>query len=230
MFTREISLIGNKNFDEIQKKCVCVIGIGGVGGHAIETLVRAGIKHIIIVDYDIVDITNKNRQIIALDSAIGKKKTDVMKQRILEINKDAEVIIIDKKINNDNIDIIFNYKIDYLIDACDTVSVKKELIKQCLKRNIKFISSMGTGNKLDPSKLQICDIRKTNYDPLAKIIRKFVKDEKINNKVMVVSSNECPKKIKGNISSISYVPAVAGILCASYVINNIIEMVSDKND
>lgn len=230
MFTREISLIGNKNFDEIQKKCVCVIGIGGVGGHAIETLVRAGIKHIIIVDYDIVDITNKNRQIIALDSTIGKKKTDVMKQRILKINKDAEIIIIDEKINNDNIEIIFNYKIDYLIDACDTVSVKKELIKQCLKRNIKFISSMGTGNKLDPSKLQICDIRKTNYDPLAKIIRKFVKDEKINNKVMVVSSNEYPKKIKGNISSISYVPAVAGILCASYVINNIIEMVSDKND
>ena len=181
MFTREISLIGNKNFDEIQKKCVCVIGIGGVGGHAIETLVRAGIKHIIIVDYDIVDITNKNRQIIALDSTMGKKKTDVMKQRILEINKDAEIIIIDEKINNDNIEIIFNYKIDYLIDACDTVSVKKELIKQCLKRNIKFISSMGTGNKLDPSKLQICDIRKTNYDPLAKIIRKFVKDEKINN-------------------------------------------------
>ena len=89
---------------------------------------------------------------------------------------------------------------------------------------------MGTGNKLDPSKLQICDIRKTNYDPLAKIIRKFVKDEKINAKVIVVSSNECPKKTKGNISSISYVPAVAGILCASYVINNIIEMVSEKND
>lgn len=223
MFDREVALIGEDKLLKIQNTTVCVIGLGGVGGHAAETLVRAGIKNIIIVDYDIIDITNKNRQIIALNSTIGKYKTEIMKKRLLDINEECNVIIINEKLTDNNMDIIFKYNIDYLIDACDTVIVKKKLIKECIKRNIKFICSMGTGNKLDPTKLEICDIRKTSYDPLARIIRKFINDSKINEKVMVVYSKEKPIKSKNCISSISYVPSTAGILCASYIINTIIK-------
>jgi len=222
MFEREIKLIGTDNFKKIKTKTVAVIGIGGVGGYAVESLVRAGIQNIIIVDYDIVDITNLNRQIIALQENIGEKKVLVTKKRINDINPDCNVTIIDKKLDEYNTKELFNYKIDYIIDACDTVKVKEQLILECVKRNIKQISCMGTGNKLNPELLQITDIRKTSYDPLAKRLRKYVKDNKINNKVMVVSSLEQPKKIDGVIASISYVPSVAGLLCASYVINDII--------
>jgi len=222
MFEREIKLIGINNYNEIKSKTVAVIGVGGVGGYAVEALTRAGIENIIIVDYDIVDITNLNRQIISLQDNVGKHKTEVTKERILSINPNCNVITINKKLDEDNLTELFKYKIDYLIDACDTVKVKEKLILECLNRKIKQISSMGTGNKLNPEKLSICDIRKTSYDPLAKKIRKFVTDNKIKDKVMVVSSIEQPKKIEGSISSISYVPSVAGLLCASFVINDII--------
>ena len=222
MFDREVKLIGLDNLEKIQKSKVCVIGLGGVGGHAVEALIRAGIANIIIIDYDIVNISNKNRQIIATDRTIGKKKTIVMKDRILEINKNVNITIIDEKINSDNINLIFDNEFDYLIDACDTVSVKKEIIKKCLTKKIKFITCMGTGNKLDPSKLKICDIRETNYDPLARLMRKFIRDQKITEKIMVVSSTEIPKKVEGSVSSISFVPSIAGIMCASYIIKSII--------
>ena len=222
MFDREVKLIGLDNLEKIQKSKVCVIGLGGVGGHAVEALIRAGVENIIIIDYDIVNISNKNRQIIATDRTIGKKKTIVMKDRILEINKNVNITIIDEKINSDNINLIFDNEFDYLIDACDTVSVKKEIIKKCLTKKIKFITCMGTGNKLDPSKLKICDIRETNYDPLARLMRKFIRDQKITEKIMVVSSTEIPKKVEGSVSSISFVPSIAGIMCASYIIKSII--------
>lgn len=222
MFDREVKLIGLDNLEKIQKSKVCVIGLGGVGGHAVEALIRAGIENIIIIDYDIVNISNKNRQIIATDKTIGKKKTIVMKDRILEINKNVNITIIDEKINSDNINLIFDNEFDYFIDACDTVSVKKEIIKKCLAKKIKFITCMGTGNKLDPSKLKICDIRETNYDPLARLMRKFIRDQKITEKIMVVSSTEIPKKVEGSVSSISFVPSIAGIMCASYIIKSII--------
>ena len=222
MFDREVKLIGLDNLEKIQKSKVCVIGLGGVGGHAVEALIRAGIENIIIIDYDIVNISNKNRKIIATDRTTGKKKTIVMKDRILEINKNVNITIIDEKINSDNINLIFDNEFDYLIDACDTVSVKKEIIKKCLTKKIKFITCMGTGNKLDPSKLKICDIRETNYDPLARLMRKFIRDQKITEKIMVVSSTEIPKKVEGSVSSISFVPSIAGIMCASYIIKSII--------
>lgn len=222
MFDREVKLIGLDNLEKIQKSKVCVIGLGGVGGHAVEALIRAGIENIIIIDYDIVNISNKNRQIIAIDRTIGKKKTIVMKDRILEINKNVNITIIDEKINSDNINLIFDNEFDYLIDACDTISVKKEIIEKCLAKKIKFITCMGTGNKLDPSKLKICDIRETNYDPLARLMRKFIRDQKITEKIMVVSSTEIPKKVEGSVSSISFVPSIAGIMCASYIIKSII--------
>lgn len=223
MFEREIKLIGESNYNKIKSTTVAVIGLGGVGGYATEALVRAGIENIIIVDYDKVDITNLNRQIIALQNNIGMYKTEAEKERILNINPNCNITIINKKLDENNLIELFNNDIDYIIDACDTVKVKEQLILECIKRNIKQISCMGTGNKLNPELLSITDVRKTNYDPLAKRIRKFVKDNKINKKIMVVSSIEQSKKTEGTISSISYVPSIAGLLCASYVINDIIK-------
>ena len=223
MFDREIKLIGKDNYNKIKSKTVVVIGVGGVGGYSVEALVRAGIENIIIVEYDIVDITNLNRQIISLQDNIGMYKTEVIKSRINNINPNCKVTIINKKLDEENLIELFDYNIDYIIDACDTVKVKEQLILECVKRNIKQISCMGTGNKLNPELLSITDIRKTSYDPLAKKIRKFVIDNKIKKKVMVVASTEQPKKVEGAISSISYVPSVAGLLCASYVINDIIK-------
>lgn len=223
MFDREIRLIGLEKYDLIKSKTVAIIGLGGVGGYALETLVRSGIESIILVDYDTIDISNINRQIIATTKNIGTKKIEAAKLRALEINPNCKVTTLDLKLNEDNIDSLFNFKIDYIIDACDTISVKKRLILECHKRKIKLISSMGSGNKLDPTKFSICDIRKTSYDPIAKIIRKFVIENKIKEKVMVVSSTEAPKKIEGVISSISYVPSVVGIYLTTYVINDIIK-------
>ena len=223
MFEREIKLIGEENLEKIKSKTVAVVGVGGVGGYAVESLVRAGISKLIIIDYDIVDITNLNRQIISLQSNIGKYKTDVIKERINNINPDCNVITINTKLNEENLYLLFNEKPDYIIDACDTLKVKEMIILECKKRKIKLISSMGTGNKLNPELLKITDIRKTSYDPLAKKIRKFVVDNKIKGKVMVVSSVEQPKKVEGVISSISFVPPISGLLCTSYVINNILK-------
>lgn len=179
MFTRLEKIVGSGNLEKIKTKTVMVIGIGGVGGYTVESLIRSGIEHIIIIDHDTIDITNKNRQIIALDSTIGRKKVKVMKERILDINKNCQVETLDVFLDSTNTSkYIEKYHPDYIVDACDTITAKKEIITCCLKNNIKFISSMGTGNKLDPSKLKISDIRKTSYDPLAKIMRKWINDQK----------------------------------------------------
>lgn len=207
---------------KISNLSVLIIGLGGVGSFAIESLARSGLKRLVLVDYDIVDITNLNRQIEALNSTIGVKKTDALKDRIKDINPNIEVITIDQFIKPENIDLLFQTDIDYLIDACDSIETKKEIIRQCLKRNVKFISCMGTGNKLDPSKLEITTLTKTTYDPIAKILRKMVKEEHINKKITVVSSTE--KGIATNDKtpgSTSFVPATAGLLCASWVVNDI---------
>ncbi len=222
-FERLKKMVGEESLTILSSKTVLVIGIGGVGGHVCEALVRSGINNIIIVDGDVVDETNLNRQIIALNSTIGKAKVDVMKARIKDINPECQVKTINEFITPDNIELLFKTKIDYLVDACDTVPAKKRIILECLKRKIPFISCMGTGNKLDPSKLEIIDIRKTKNDPLARIIRKFVKDEKINKKVLVLSSSEVPIKTEDSTpGSTAFVPASAGLLIASYLIRDII--------
>ena len=223
MFERLELLIGKDNVKKLNNTIVLVIGLGGVGGILTETLVRNGIENIIIIDNDTIDITNKNRQIIALDSSIGKKKTDVMKERLLDINSNCKVEIISDFIDKNNIDLLFKDPVDYVIDACDTVSTKILLIEECLKRNIKVISSMGMGKKLDISKLKIMDIRKTSYDKLAKVVRKKLKDDGINEKVMVLSSDEEPIDTKENIGSYSPLTSYAGLLIADYVIKDIIK-------
>ncbi len=224
MFERLEKIVSKDSLKKLKNITVMVIGIGGVGGYTVEALVRSGINNIILIDHDTVDITNKNRQIIALDSTIGLKKVDVMKNRILDINKECSVTCLDLFLDKTNtFDIINKYKPDYVVDACDTIEAKKEIILSCIKLNINFISSMGTGNKFDPSKLYITDIRKTDYDPLAKIMRKWVKDEKIKEKITVLVSKEAPVKTGDRTpGSTSFVPSSAGLLIASHIFNKII--------
>lgn len=222
-FDRFKKLISEDSFESISSKTVLVIGVGGVGGYVVEALVRSGIGKIIIVDGDMVDETNINRQIIALSSTVGQSKVDVFEKRIKDINENCEVIKINKFIDASNIDILFDYEFDYLVDACDTVSTKLALIDRCVLEKRKFISSMGTGNKLDPSMLEIVDVRKTVNDPLARIVRKHVKDKRINDKVLVLSSRELPIKTGDRTpGSTSFVPSSAGLLIASYIIRTFI--------
>ena len=221
MFDRTISLIGEINFKKIQEKTILVVGIGGVGGYATESLVRTGIKNIILIDHDTIDISNINRQIISTNKNIGNVKVDEFKKRILDINPECNVITHKLFLDRTNYNLLDNYKIDYIIDCCDSVDTKKLLIDYSLEKDIKLISSMGTANKLDPTKLEITDIRKTSYDPLAKILRKYVNDKKINKNIIVVSSTEEPIKNK-NLSTMIFVPATAGLLCSQYVIKDII--------
>ncbi len=222
MYERIIKLIGEKNLNKIKNKTVCIVGLGGVGGFATEAIVRSGVDNVIIVDYDRIDISNLNRQIITNQNNIGESKVQEVKKRIKSINPNCNITIIEEKIDSNNINLIFQNKIDYLIDACDTITTKEALIIECTKRKIKIISSMGTGNKLNPTLLEICDIRKTSYDPIAKKIRKFVADNKIKDKIPVVYSKEQNPKFQGNIPSMIFVPATAGLLLANYVIRDII--------
>lgn len=221
-FERLYSILGEKK-DDVKNLKVLVLGLGGVGGYTVETLARCGIKKLVLVDYDTVDITNINRQIIAFHSTVGKKKIDVFKERIKDISKDIEVELLDKKITKENIDLLFNYDVDFIVDACDYMETKKELIKECLNRGQKFISSMGTALKLDPTKLEITDLSKTEYDPIAKVLRKYVKDEKLKGKIPVISSKEKPLKKELELGSVSFVPSVAGILITSYIVREVIK-------
>lgn len=222
MFERTISLVGLDNFERIKEKNVLIVGLGGVGGYATESLVRSGIHNLILIDHDTIDITNLNRQIISNSKNIGNDKVDEFKKRILDINPNCNVITHKLFLDRTNYQLLDNYKIDYIIDCCDSTDTKKLLIDYSIEKDIKLISSMGTANKLNPMKLEITDIRKTSYDPLAKILRKYVNDLKTNKKIMVVSSTEQPLK-RESLTSLVFVPASAGLLCANYVITDIIK-------
>ena len=217
------SLIGEDKLNKLLNAKVLVIGIGGVGGYTAESLARSGVGEIHLVDHDIVDETNINRQVIALYSTIGKNKVDVMSERINDINPNINVVSHKLFVDETNIDSLIK-DVDFVVDACDTVSTKLSIILTCKKYDVPFISCMGTGNKMNPSKLKIMDIKNTSYDPLAKKIRKFVKDNRIKGKVMVVCSDEekyC--EVTTPIPSNSFVPTTAGLLASSYVINEIIK-------
>ena len=225
MFNRLELIIGNK-INILKNKTIMLIGLGGVGGHAFESLIRSGIENIIVIDNDIIDITNLNRQILAYQSNIGKPKVEIAKQIAQNINPNCQITSIQNFLDENNIEDIFNQPLDFVIDAIDTIKSKKIIIKKCIEKNIPFISVMGTGNKMHPELLEITDIRKTEYDPIAKIIRKMVKEEKINKKVPVIFSKEKPL-IKDKIGSNAFVPATAGLLATSYVINTLLE---DKHE
>lgn len=221
MFNRLELLIGKDFLDKIKSKRILIIGLGGVGSYALETLIRSGVSDVIIIDGDKIDESNLNRQLMSLKSNIGKNKTDVWEERIKDINPDVKVLKYNLFIDKNNIDMLFENKIDYVIDCCDTIETKFYLIKYCLLNNIKFISSMGMANKMDIYKIKQTDLSKTSYDPVAKKLRYLIKKNNIKGKIPVVSSIESPKKCK-NLGSISTVVADAGICITDYIIKDII--------
>ena len=221
-FSRLIQLIGNQKLQKITDSTVLIFGIGGVGGSAIEAIARSGYGTIILVDKDTVDASNINRQIIALDSTVTKLKTEVMKQRIHDINPECNVITYPLFYNFETKDAIWENKIDYVIDCIDTITFKIDIIRECVKRDIKLISVMGTGNKFHPEKLELIPLSKTEYDPIARVIRNKLRKELNIDKIMVVASKEVPLKVNSqefSPSSNAFVPNTAGIIAASYIFN-----------
>ena len=222
-FSRLENLIGTLSLEKLKNSTILVAGCGGVGGSVVEALARSGVGNLILVDYDKVDITNFNRQVIATNENIDKYKIDCFKDRINSINEECNVITYNLKIDSDNIRDIFNTKIDFVVDAVDDVKAKESIINYCIENNIEFISSMGTGNRLDPSKLIIMTLDKTYNDPLARVMRsKF--DKSLQKKITVCSSTELPLKVKDKtvIGSNAFVPSSAGLLIASYIIKKLI--------
>lgn len=223
MLERLEKILTEQEYSKIKNLNILLIGVGGVGGYTLEALVRMGVENITIVDYDVITLSNLNRQIITTRKNIGNSKVLEAKKRAESINPDINIITINEKIDKDNYLRLFKTHYDFVIDACDTITTKLVLIEYCVKNKVKIISCMGTGNRLDPSKIEITSIWKTNNDPLAKVIRKELRNRKINKNTPVVTSREVPRKIKDrNPGSSSLVPSVAGIYLASYVINETI--------
>ena len=220
--------------DQLNKFCnsnVLIVGIGGVGGACFEALVRMGIKNITIVDGDTFSTSNLNRQLLCTNSNIGHSKVKEALLRAKSINSDILVDCKEMFLNEANIDEIDYSKYDYIIDCCDTMTTKLLLVKKALEYNVKIISSMGTGNRLDPTKLEIMNIWKTENDPVAKAMRKMLRDNNIKYKLPVLCSTELPIKISSRTpGSVSFVPNVAGFCIASYVFNDIINYGSDLNE
>ena len=226
-FQREIMLIGKENLEKLKKSKVIIYGIGGVGSFVCEALARAGIGNLILVDYDKIETTNLNRQIHALHSTIGEQKTEAMKNRILDINPKAKVETYYNKETKEKEEELINETINYVIDCVDTITTKLKLIETAKRKNIPIISSMGTGNKLDPTKFEITDIYKTSVCPLAKVMRKELKKRNIKNLKVVYSKEEPITQIenqeKRTPASISFVPSVAGLIIASEVVKDILK-------
>jgi len=223
-FSRTELLIGKEGIEKLQKAKVAVFGIGGVGSYTVEALARAGIGHLVIVDYDKYDITNINRQLGAMHSTIGKYKVDVMKDRILDINPTAIVEAYrPDKIKDEEISLI-NSTVTYVVDAIDTMPNKIKLIEKCKQENVNVITATGAANKLDATKFEVSDIYKTSVCPVCKILRKELKGRNIKD-LKVVYSKEMPKKTSNEektLGSISFVPSVAGLIIAGEVIKDII--------
>lgn len=227
-FSRTELLIGKEGLEKLQKSKVAIFGLGGVGSYVVEALARSGVGHFVLVDNDIVSISNLNRQIIATMDTIGKAKVDISKERILSINPEA-VVETHKEFFLKESEDIFDETFDYVIDAIDTITGKIEIIVRANKYKVPAISSMGTGNKLDPSKFEITDIYKTSYCPLAKVMRKELKQRGIDS-LKVIYSKEIPIKVnvydeekkKAIPGSISFVPSVAGLMIAGEVVRDII--------
>jgi tRNA threonylcarbamoyladenosine dehydratase len=251
-FSRNELAIGKDGLEIMKYSTVAILGIGGVGSFAAEALARSGVGRIILVDKDDVDITNVNRQLIALLSTVGRPKADLMKERIMDINPDCEVIALKMFYTEETYEEFFSYNPDFVVDASDTIIYKIHLMKECLKRNIRIISSMGAANKMDPTRFQIADISKTHTDPIAKVIRQKLRKERIHKGIPVVFSDESPIVIREDVrkevgndeavirkakmppSSNAFVPSACGLIMASYVVRELlkdikIKRISDEN-
>ena len=218
-FERIISLIGENNFKKLQEAKVAVIGLGGVGATCAIALARSGVGNLIIMDFDKVNLSNINRQLIAKSSTLNQYKTDVLEKELLDINDNINIIKLTKKFDQDSN--LFDYQFDYLVDCIDSVNDKLLLIKTCQDKNINFISSMGTAKKMDIKRLEITKISKTSYDPLAKVIRRKMKEMDIKD-FKVLASTEEP--IKSEVLA-SYMPvtSTSGLMLCDYVIKEIIK-------
>ncbi|MCM3086645.1 tRNA threonylcarbamoyladenosine dehydratase [Bhargavaea ginsengi] len=245
-FSRNELSVGKEGLDRYRQTTVAVLGVGGVGSFAAEACARTGIGRIILIDKDEVDITNVNRQLVAYLSTVGKKKAEIMKERIADINPDCEVITLNMFYTEETAEQLFDLKPDYVIDASDTIAYKIHLIKECVRRGVKIIACMGVARKTDPTRLQIVDISKTHTDPLAKVIRTTLRKDGIRKGVPVVFSDESPiiskeevnkvvgkpeakiRKAKMPPASNAFVPSTAGLFCASWVLNDIVKDIEIK--
>lgn len=230
---RTSMLIGEEGLQRLSVSRVAVIGVGGVGGYAAEMVVRAGVGHLIIMDSDNVSVTNKNRQLLALDSTVGRPKCDVLRERLLDINPQLDIIVLKEYLEAGSADeVLGKYRIDFLIDAIDTLSPKMSLIKYCMDRRIPLVSSMGAGAKTDATKVRLADISKSFNCPLAALVRKRLRRMGIKKGFQAVFSEELPKKEaitecddrnkKSLVGTVSYIPAVFGCVCAQAALQSLL--------
>ncbi|GBF73871.1 tRNA threonylcarbamoyladenosine dehydratase [Paenibacillus sp. 598K] len=240
-FSRTELAIGPEGLAIMKGSTVAVLGIGGVGSIAAEALARTGVGRIILIDKDVVDITNINRQIHALTTTVGQPKADLMRDRIKLINPECEAISLRMFYTEETYEQLFVHKPDYVLDASDTIMYKIHLIKECLKRDIPMISSMGAANKMDPSKFQVGDISKTTMDPIARVIRQKLRKDGIRKGVKVVFSTEQPTKPRADVTqrivpdnapeirkaqqppaSNAFVPPVAGLIMVGEAVRDLL--------
>ena len=246
-FSRTELLIGTDGLEKLNNSKVAIFGIGGVGSFTAEALGRCGIGTLVLIDYDDICITNINRQIHATRKTVGKPKVEVMKERLLDINPDANIIIHRELYNEKTSTILLKNDYDYVVDAIDMVTSKISLIEKCIEMKLPIISCMGAGNKLDPTKLEITDIYKTSVCPLAKVMRSELRKRGVK-ELKVVYSKEAPIRPKEDVSdcktkcvctnketaictkkrqipgSISFVPSAAGLIIASVVVRDILRL------
>lgn len=219
-YSRLLPLFGEDKLSKITSSHVAVFGIGGVGGYVCEALVRGGIGEITIIDHDTVCESNLNRQLVALTSSIGKKKVDVMKERLLDINPALKIHVKDCFYLPETSDSFDFREYDYVCDAVDTVTAKINIIEKCKEAGVKVISSMGTGNKLDPASFEVADIKETSVCPLARVMRHELKKRNIDS-LKVVYSKEEPLLKESTPSSASFVPGVAGLILAGEILKDL---------
>ena len=232
--SRTVLLLGEEKFEKLQKTHVLIVGLGGVGGYAAEQIARAGVGKLTLIDSDIINESNINRQIIALHSTVGKNKINVLKERLIDINPEIKIHSEKLFISYENIEeIIKKIKPEYVIDAVDTLMPKVNLIKTCLEQKIPLVSSMGAGGRLNPENLHIADISKTYNCGLARMLRKRLhkfnirtgfktvfSSEKVDRDVIIEEKSQ--NKIT-NVGTVSYMPAIFGMFCASVVIQDLID-------
>ena len=219
---RTLQIISEQDLAKIVNTKIIIFGVGGVGGQALESLVRAGFREICIVDYDVVDVTNLNRQVLATQSSLGKAKVEVAKKRMLDIYTEVRINAQFAEVTPQNITNFNLESYDYIVDAIDSFNAKMALIKYALRHNLTIISAMGAGNRLDPTQIEIVDIFKTSGDPLARKVRAELRKENLSG-LMVVTSKELPHDNRGpRPGSTPFVPAAAGLALASYIFTNVI--------
>ena len=232
-FTRTAWLLGDGAIEKLQKARVAVFGIGGVGGYTVEALVRSGVGAIDLIDNDVVSVSNLNRQIVALHSTVGRYKTEVMAERVLDINPNCKVKVFNTFYTPDSVEFDFS-SYDYVVDAVDTVSAKLAIVENAIRANTPVISAMGAGNKLNAAAFEVADISKTSVCPLAKVMRRELKKRGIEH-LKVVYSKEEPVKVelpdgvelpqgkKTVPGSVAFVPSVMGLLLAGEVIKDLVK-------